>query len=95
MFLGDILRQNRINLGMSQKEMADTIGVTYSFLCKVEKNEKKISIEKLKKIAEILDTDFTELKVQLYCDKIIKTFSGEKDEFMKVTLNRLSKYYNV
>ncbi|WP_285269210.1 helix-turn-helix domain-containing protein [Kaistella rhinocerotis] len=47
MFLGDILRQSRINLGISQKEMADTLGVTYSFLCKVEKNEKKISLEKL------------------------------------------------
>lgn len=95
MFLGEILRQSRINLGISQKEMADALGVTYSFLCKVEKNEKKISIDKLKHISEILDIDFTELKIQLYCDKVINTFSGENDDFMKVTLNKLFKYYHV
>lgn len=95
MFLGDILRQSRINLGISQKEMADSLGVTYSFLCKVEKNEKKISFEKLYHIAKLLNMDYTELKMQFYCDKVINAFSGESDDFMKVTLNKLFKYYYV
>lgn len=95
MFLGDILRQHRVNMGITQKEMADTLGVAYSFLCKVEKNEKKISVEKLKQISKILDVDFMELKAQLYCDKVINLFSNENDDFMKITLNKLFKSYHV
>lgn len=91
MYLGDIIRQHRINLGISQKEMAQTIGVTYSFLCKVEKNEKKISLDKLGQISRILDLKYDDLKVYYYCEKINMLMKNEANELKNQTFKHLLK----
>lgn len=53
-------------MGISQKELASQIGVDVSFLCKVEKNEKNKSLEKLKFISHILKIGYDNLKVEYY-----------------------------
>lgn len=93
--LGDILRQYRIEKGISQKDLATQIEVDYSFLCKVEKNEKKISLDKLEKIAAFMEVNYDDLKICFYSEKILNIFSKESSSFTQKTLNKLMESYNV
>lgn len=40
--IGEIIRLKRIEISISQKELASQIGVDVSFLCKIEKKMKRI-----------------------------------------------------
>lgn len=93
--LGDVLRQYRIEKGISQKDLATHIEVDYSFLCKIEKNEKKISLDKLKKIAAFMEVNYDELKMCFYSEKIMNILSKESTSFTQKTLNKLIENYNV
>lgn len=53
------LRELRINAGLSQKEMAQRVGVTAQFYNYVENGKRRPSFEVAEKIAEILCFDWT------------------------------------
>ncbi len=50
MELGNKLRKQRVLKGLTQKEVADKIGMTHSAYAKYERGERKITIEFLKKL---------------------------------------------
>ena len=79
--IGDIIRLKRIEMGISQKEIATQIGCDVSFLCKIEKNNKNISLEKLKLICDILKIEYSMLKEEYYFQKINLLFENEEIEF--------------
>lgn len=89
--IGDIIRLKRIEMGISQKELASQIGVDVSFLCKIEKNEKNISLEKLKLISHILKIGYDNLKVEYYSSKIIEILSNESGLIKYKVLEFLQK----
>lgn len=78
--IGDIIRLKRIEVGISQKELASQIGVDVSFLCKVKKNEKKITLDKLILISKELNIDIDEFKILFYTSKISHLLKDENTE---------------
>jgi len=54
--LGDKVRSLRKRLGMTQKELADRVGLTSSFISQLEKNLISPSLDSLLKLSEKLDT---------------------------------------
>ena len=91
MVIGTIIKDARLKIGMSQKELASQIGVDVSFLCKIEKNEKNISLEKLKLISHILKIGYDNLKVEYYSSKIIEILSNESGLIKYKVLEFLQK----
>src|SRR5690606_21743618 len=92
--IGDIIRLKRIEMGISQKELASQIGVDVSFLCKVEKNEKKLSLEKLELISRAISFEIELIKQHYYIDKIKHIFIRESDNYMFNILNKIREEEN-
>lgn len=89
MDIGTIIKEARLKIGMSQKDLATLIGCDVSFLCKVEKNEKKLSLEKLIILSEHIEIDFTKLKEEYYSQKINSLFENEEAEFKNRVLKMM------
>lgn len=57
------IREKREELGLSQKELAEKIGITQSFMCDIEQGRSKPSIDvaiKLAKVLKVKDIKFFE-----------------------------------
>ena len=55
------LRKARLAKKLSQKELADELGVTTATVSRYETGERKLSVETSKRIAEILEVDWYSL----------------------------------
>ena len=51
------IKERREQLDISQKELAEKIGISQSFLCDIEQSRSKPSIDTALKIAEALNID--------------------------------------
>ena len=49
------IKEKREQLGISQKELAEKVGISQSFLCDIEQGRSKPRIDTALKIAEVLD----------------------------------------
>ena len=49
------IKERREQLGISQKELAEKAGISQSFLCDIEQDRSKPSIDTALKIAEVLN----------------------------------------
>ena len=49
------IKERREQLGISQKELAEQVGMSQSFLCDIEQGRSKSSIDTALKIAEVLN----------------------------------------
>jgi transcriptional regulator with XRE-family HTH domain len=58
--IGLMIKDQRIKLGLSQTELADKLGVTKSFMSKLESGKKPISLKRLTEIGSILEIDVFE-----------------------------------
>lgn len=63
--LGFMIREARINSGLTQQELADKVGTTKSYISKIENNIKEVRISTLKKIVEFGLGGNLELKINL------------------------------
>ena len=52
---GEIIRELRVNKGLTIKEVAEKVGLHYVFFSRLERDLEKPSEETIKKIAEILN----------------------------------------
>ena len=52
------LRKARLAKKLSQKELADELGVTTATISRYESGERKLQVETAKRIAEILEVDW-------------------------------------
>jgi transcriptional regulator with XRE-family HTH domain len=64
MEFGERLKEVRISLNCSQKELAEKTGLTLRTIQRIENNEVKPSLYSLKVIGETLKTDFAEFAKQ-------------------------------
>jgi transcriptional regulator with XRE-family HTH domain len=55
------LRKARLTKKLSQKKLADKLGVTTATVSRYETGERKLSVETSKRIAEILEVDWYSL----------------------------------
>lgn len=90
MTIGEKVKLCRVEKGISQKELATLIGVDVSFICKVEKNEKSITLEKLNLISEALNIELNDLKILFYEIKINELLKNETESFKKEVILSLS-----
>ncbi len=82
------VRSWRLKQGYTQKDLAGKIGVTYQIVLQYEKGTRKISIEKLYAIAEVLSINITDL-IPVSNEKIC--FEDEGEEI----LNLIRKYKKI
>ena len=68
-----VIRKARLSKGYSQHYLSVQLEVSPKTYQRMEKNETKISIEKLAAIAEILETNFEELAVKTITKEVVKT----------------------
>ena len=68
-----LLRQQRVAKGLTQKNVADYLGMTHSGYSKYERGERKISLDLIEKLSPILNLSFvmyddlvTRVQVTLY-----------------------------
>lgn len=59
--IGQRIRRERLDRGMTQRDLAKTVGVGAPHISKIEAGRESPSDELLKKIAEVLGCDFEEL----------------------------------
>ena len=63
--IGALIHDTRIEMGMTQEELAEKVGTTKSYISKIENNIKEARISTLQKIVELGFGGRLELKVKL------------------------------
>lgn len=91
MDIGNRIKSYRINKGFSQKELASLIGVDISFICKVEKNEKSLTIEKLQLISNVLEINIDDLKIIFFSNKIDDLLKNETSDIKQKIFSKLTQ----
>lgn len=58
--MGKKIRERRVEFGLSQEELGEKLGISYQQVQKYEKGTSQLTVDKLQKIAHILDvrTDY-------------------------------------
>lgn len=64
MKLGDFVREERLNRGMTQNEFADAVGLSYVSINSLE-NGNQCGIKIIKKLSEYLDVSIPQLRAML------------------------------
>ena len=85
--LGELIEVQRKKLGLQQKQVAKMVGITNVSLCKVQTGERKLSIKKLKILADVLNVDYlkvlecadydVELEIKVSKNHIFQTMDEE------------------
>lgn len=60
-FLGNNIRKYREAKGLTQVALAVKLGLSYEYICRVERGQKCMSLRKLFELADILEVDFCKL----------------------------------
>ncbi|MGB3345350.1 MAG: helix-turn-helix transcriptional regulator [Aequorivita sp.] len=83
--IGTKIRKLRENLGISQNAMAYELDITQSNYGRLEKDDDRLNVPKLKKIAEVLQTSIAYLFEEKNAESIDqnKTVSSNKTETFK------------
>jgi DNA-binding XRE family transcriptional regulator len=63
--IGALIHDTRIELGMTQEELAEKVGTTKSYISKIENNIKEARISTLQKIIELGFGGHLELSIKL------------------------------
>lgn len=78
------LKKARKNLGLTQEEVATRLGVTKSTYCGYETGKRKPDVEKIKKLANILD---------IKADTLLDTDYNQQKEYLSEKEKRLVTAY--
>jgi transcriptional regulator with XRE-family HTH domain len=82
--IGEKIRKLRLTKGISQKELANHVGVTYQQIQNYEKGKSKIPVDRLIKIAEALEVSL---------DYFLKEFDNNHDKVPESEIALLKNYY--
>ena len=61
MNVGAVIKEKRLSLNMTQKELAEKVNVDQSMICQIERGTKSPSLPLAAEIAQVLDCDIREL----------------------------------
>ena len=86
---GQKLRQLRHEKGLSLKQAAELIGIDYTTLSKIEKEERYPQINSIKAYADAYEVDYKELQIHYLTERILKQLDGV--DFNKEALRRTLK----
>jgi len=82
--IGEKIRRLRLTKGLSQKDLAGYVGVTYQQIQNYEKGKSKIPVDRLIRIAEALEVSL---------DYFLKEFDNNQDKVPESELALLQTYY--
>jgi transcriptional regulator with XRE-family HTH domain len=82
--IGEKIRKLRLTKGLSQKDLAKYVGVTYQQIQNYEKGKSKIPVDRLIRIAEALEVSL---------DYFLKEFDNNHDKVSESELALLNTYY--
>jgi Predicted transcriptional regulator with C-terminal CBS domains len=85
--IGQRIRDLRKERGLSQEQLGEMAGVHFSYIGKIERAEKNVTIVNLEKIAEALGVSFFDL---LLFGKYIKPEQTEKDKMLNQLFQSLA-----
>ena len=86
---GEYLHQLRMEHKLSQKIVADKLGIDISMLSKIEHGERQVQSHMLKPVAELFDLDYRTLQIQFLNQRIEDEFGEEL--FFKETIKQMYK----
>lgn len=90
MKIGAGIKKLRVEkLRLNQKVFADGVGITQSYLCLIERGEKKPSLDTLEKIANYLEVPIPVLFWFSIEDSDIKTDKKEAYKILKEPINTM------
>lgn len=101
--VGRRIRLRRNEVGMSQTQLGDELGITFQQVQKYEKGVNRVGASRLVRISEVLktsvqfltnqsakeDSSFSELLVQPYAMDLLKAYTSIKDKKVRASLLRL------
>lgn len=101
--VGRRIRLRRTEIGMSQTQLGDELGITFQQVQKYEKGVNRVGASRLVKISEVLqtsvqfltnqsakeDSSFSEMLVQPYAMDLLKAYTSIKDKKVRASLLRL------
>ncbi len=93
---GEYIKQRRTELGFPLRKVASHLNIDTSTLGKIEREERNITIEHIPILAEILETDGSELLNSYYSSKLIrelKHYPNYKD-VLDIVNEKLAYYYS-
>ena len=73
---GQKLRKIRHEKGLSLKQAAEIIGIDYTTLAKIEKEERYPHIQSVKAYADAYGVDYKELQIFYLTERILKQLNG-------------------
>lgn len=79
MTIGQKIKELRESKEMLQRQLASRLGIGDGFLSKVERNQKSLKREHLKKISELFDCSFKELEALWIASKVYDLVKNEKE----------------
>ena len=77
MTLGEKIKQLREQRNLSQRQVGVAVEVDAAFISKVERNEKQINRNHLKKLSELLKVHEDELQTLWLADKVYRVIEHE------------------
>jgi transcriptional regulator with XRE-family HTH domain len=83
---GDYLHQLRTEHKLSQKIVANKLGIDISMLSKIEHGERQVQSHMLKQVAELFKINYKEIQIQFLNQKIEEEFGEEP--FLKEALKK-------
>lgn len=76
--LGNRLRQIREEKGLPLRKIAAFLDIDTSILSKIERSERPINLEILKKLSTYYKIDYADLKTEFHAEQIAKIIYNEK-----------------
>jgi transcriptional regulator with XRE-family HTH domain len=74
-YISNFIRQRRLQLGLTQKEVAQMIGVTADFISLLESGERRLDLDRIPRLADALDAERFDLCASALRDRCPRLFA--------------------
>lgn len=75
--IGSLIHTLRVKNNMSQKQVADRLGIDISLLSKIEHGERQVQSHMLKELSRIFDLDYKSLQIKFLSKKLFNEYNKE------------------
>lgn len=74
-YISNFIRQRRLQLGLTQKAVAQMIGVTADFISLLESGERRLDLDRIPRLADALDVERFDLCASALRDRCPQLFA--------------------
>lgn len=76
--LGTYIRNQRTLKGLSLRELATSLDIDVSFLSKIERDERTLSMDLVPSLAKALDVQFKDLQTDILAMSVLQEYGNEE-----------------